>query len=125
MVLDRKTAAIRRPGTVAKIATLALLISRYVVKFRFAKKHNQTRGRAMKTTIRLTQISLATALACTVLAAGAQAPTSTTGYVVDQRGLVAKSGTGLCWRTGYWTPAMAILECDPALVPPDVRVMRA
>jgi len=23
----------------------------------------------------------------------------------------------LCWRTGYWTPAMAIVECDPDLVP--------
>ena len=41
---------------------------------------------------------------------------STTGYLVDQRNLVAKSGTGLCWRTGYWTPAMAIMECDPDLV---------
>ena len=42
---------------------------------------------------------------------------NTSGYVVDQRGLVAKSGYGLCWRTGYWTPAMAIAECDPDLVP--------
>jgi OOP family OmpA-OmpF porin len=41
----------------------------------------------------------------------------TVGYVIDQRGLVAKSGTGLCWRTGYWTPAMAITECDPDLAP--------
>jgi OOP family OmpA-OmpF porin len=40
----------------------------------------------------------------------------TVGYVVDQRGYVAKSGSGLCWRTGYWTPAMAIEECDPDLV---------
>ncbi|HEY3432696.1 MAG TPA: OmpA family protein [Rhodocyclaceae bacterium] len=39
----------------------------------------------------------------------------TVGYVIDQRGNVAKSGTGLCWRTGYWTPAMAIEECDPDL----------
>src|ERR1700686_1413756 len=23
----------------------------------------------------------------------------------------------LCWRTGHWTPAMAIVECDPDLVP--------
>ncbi|GAB2180704.1 OmpA family protein [Denitratisoma sp. agr-D3] len=43
----------------------------------------------------------------------------TVGYVVDQRGNVAKSGTGLCWRTGYWTPAMAIEECDPDLVKKD------
>ncbi|MCX8017718.1 MAG: OmpA family protein [Rhodocyclaceae bacterium] len=40
----------------------------------------------------------------------------TVGYVIDQRGNVAKSGFGLCWRTGYWTPAMAIAECDPDLV---------
>ena len=38
------------------------------------------------------------------------------GYTIDQRGYVAKSGHGLCWRTGYWTPAMAIEECDPDLV---------
>ncbi|HVF63804.1 MAG TPA: OmpA family protein [Casimicrobiaceae bacterium] len=24
---------------------------------------------------------------------------------------------GLCWRTGYWSPAMAIPACDPDLVP--------
>ena len=39
------------------------------------------------------------------------------GYLIDQRNVVAKSGTGLCWRTGYWTPALAIAECDPDLVP--------
>ena len=41
----------------------------------------------------------------------------TVGYAIDQRGYVVKSGVGLCWRTGYWTPAMAIEECDPDLVP--------
>ena len=40
----------------------------------------------------------------------------TVGYAIDQRGYVVKSGTGVCWRTGYWTPAMAIEECDPDLV---------
>ncbi len=40
----------------------------------------------------------------------------TVGYAIDQRGYVVKSGVGLCWRTGYWTPAMAIEECDPDLV---------
>lgn len=48
-------------------------------------------------------------------------------YVIDSRGLVAKSGTGLCWRTGYWTPAAAEsvmygkfpigCECDKDLMP--------
>ena len=36
-------------------------------------------------------------------------------YGVDDRGAVARNTTGLCWHTGYWTPAMAIPECDPDL----------
>ena len=32
-------------------------------------------------------------------------------------GVVVKNPFGLCWRTGYWTPAMATTECDPDLVP--------
>ena len=43
-------------------------------------------------------------------------PKGTVGYAIDQRGYVVKSGANLCWRTGYWTPAMAIEECDPDLV---------
>lgn len=39
------------------------------------------------------------------------------GYVRDSSGTVVKSGHGLCWRVGYWTPAHAIAECDPDLVP--------
>jgi len=39
------------------------------------------------------------------------------GYVTDLRGVEVRSGTGLCWRTGYWTPAMANAQCDPDLVP--------
>jgi OmpA-OmpF porin, OOP family len=33
-----------------------------------------------------------------------------------------KSGTGLCWRAGYWTPANATAECDPDLVPKPAAV---
>ena len=40
----------------------------------------------------------------------------TSAYVVDARGNVVKTAFGLCVRTGYWTPAMAIAECDPDLV---------
>ncbi len=32
-------------------------------------------------------------------------------------GMYVKNATGLCWRAGYWTPAMATVECDPDLVP--------
>jgi len=38
------------------------------------------------------------------------------GYLKDSSGQVVKSGSGLCWHTGSWTPAMAIAECDPDLV---------
>lgn len=38
----------------------------------------------------------------------AQAQTaSERAYVIDARNEVAKSGFGLCWRTGHWTPAAA------------------
>ena len=37
------------------------------------------------------------------------------GYVEDGGGVV-RSGTNLCWRTGFWSPALAIAECDPDLV---------
>ena len=39
-----------------------------------------------------------------------------TGYLIDSRGNVVKNSYGECWRTGYWTPAMAIPECDPGLM---------
>ena len=38
------------------------------------------------------------------------------GYLIDTRGNVVKNNYNECWKTGYWTPAMAIAECDPDLV---------
>jgi len=56
------------------------------------------------------------AMALSALSTGiVNAAENTSAYVVDTRGVVVKSGTGLCWRTGYWTPATAIAECDPDL----------
>ena len=54
-----------------------------------------------------------------VLAQGTEADSTVKkaeAYGIDDRGIVARNTTGLCWRTGYWTPAMAIHECDPDLV---------
>ena len=40
------------------------------------------------------------------------------GYVqAGNANVTVKNPFGLCWRTGYWTPAMATTECDPDLVP--------
>jgi OOP family OmpA-OmpF porin len=46
-------------------------------------------------------------------------------YVIDSRGEVAMSGAGLCWRTGFWTPAAAAKDpagckCDKDLLPKEV-----
>ena len=46
-------------------------------------------------------------------------------YVIDQRGEVVMSGAGLCWRTGFWTPAAAAndpagCKCDKDLLPKEV-----
>lgn len=49
---------------------------------------------------------------------------------VRASGMVVKSGTGLCWRTGYWTPAAAAkdpagCECDKDLLPKEVCAGKA
>ena len=46
--------------------------------------------------------------------------TTREGYLTDSRGNVVRSGSGLCWHTGYWTPAMAIEECDPVVKKPII-----
>jgi len=60
-------------------------------------------------------------------------PSTNCGYVLDSWGPptnnVVKSGSyngalglagNLCWRQGFWTPQMAIAQCDPDLVPKPV-----
>ncbi|SEO84353.1 OmpA family protein [Nitrosovibrio sp. Nv6] len=46
-------------------------------------------------------------------------------YAADSRGEVARDSSGDCWRTGYWTPAMATYECDPELMPKPEKVVEA
>jgi OOP family OmpA-OmpF porin len=63
-------------------------------------------------------ITVSCALILGLLSTATQAETSPTnsGYLTDQRGEAVRSGYGLCWHTGYWTPALASAECDPDLV---------
>ncbi len=60
-------------------------------------------------------ILLAALVATGAIATNASA--QVVGYVTDTRGGIVKDPFGLCWRTGYWTPALANAECDPDLVP--------
>lgn len=74
---------------------------------------------------------LTTGAAITAVSAGlafAQADRQDSAYVLDNAGVanpnIVRSGSyggkgvndNLCWRTGFWTPAKAITECDPDLV---------
>ena len=51
--------------------------------------------------------------------AGAASAQSKQGYWTQPSGGDAawKNSAGQCWRAGYWTPSMAIAECDPDLLP--------
>ena len=59
------------------------------------------------------RLASATVLMLASLSAMAQSkdivvdPKGEVPYAIDQRNAVVKSGTDLCWRTGYWTPAAA------------------
>ena len=60
-------------------------------------------------------IAAGVALSALPFTASAQ---SKQGYWIQpSTDLVWKNASGQCWRAGYWTPAMAIAECDPDLVP--------
>lgn len=41
-----------------------------------------------------------------------QAPTPTSAYVQSSNGVIARDPYGLCWHTGYWTPADSVPGCD-------------
>jgi len=60
-------------------------------------------------------INKATLIAILSCAASVSAQTND-GHLYDARGNAVMSGSGLCWKTARWTPALAIAECDPDLV---------
>jgi len=68
----------------------------------------------MKSFLRIALIISLFALGSSALAAGG----SKKGYLVDSQNDVVRSGFGLCWHTGFWTPADAIEECDGAISKP-------
>lgn len=82
--------------------------------------------------MKLRTIASAVTGAVVALSAGvvfAQATPANSGYVLSATGAadnnVVRSGRygsnnascNLCWRTSFWTPAMALAACDPDLVP--------
>ena len=72
------------------------------------------------TTIRTTLVLAAALGLMSSTMAFAQQGRSTQGYLTDQRNGIVKDPFNLCWRTGYWTPALANCDCDVDLLPRDV-----
>lgn len=67
-------------------------------------------------------VALGVAMTATAFNASAQ---SKQGYAVENTGTVWRNAFNECWRAGYWTPAMAIQECDPVVAPPKPAVTPA
>ena len=67
-------------------------------------------------------------LAASAIALGAMATNvaaqsfGNSGYLQDTRGAIVKTPYNICVRTGFWSPAMAVAECDPDLVPKPMPV---
>lgn len=76
----------------------------------------------MSSAIRITLIGMAAAGALLPLSASAQWKNQ--GYLTDTQGNIVRAlGANVCVRTSDWTPARAVVECDPDLVkkpPPKV-----
>ena len=67
----------------------------------------------MKRTLRNLAILLALSSMSALVFAADKAPKK--GYLTDSENGVVKSNFGLCWHTGFWTPADAIDGCDGML----------
>lgn len=58
------------------------------------------------------------AVAAVASISGAFAQTNSTGYWRDSGGTIVRNPYGDCWRSGYWTPALGVAECEPGMVKP-------
>ncbi len=90
----------------------------------------------MNTRKKTTLIVAAIALLAASTSLQAQNVRANPGYWGDSNGIVVRSGFGLCWRSGSWTPELAIPECEggvtakavapaPAPAPAPVAVVAA
>lgn len=46
----------------------------------------------------------------------AQGKTAEGNWMDSAKSAIWKNSSGECWRASYWTPSMAVAECDPSLV---------
>ena len=78
------------------------------------------KGKKMKTSTERFKLAAAATVCAALLAAAADVASAhdvpNAGYLIDSRGNIVRNNFNQCWRTGYWTPALAVAECDPDLV---------
>jgi len=60
-------------------------------------------------------IALSGVTAMTAQAEDIKAPKPYSAYVQGSDGIIVRDPFGLCWHTGYWTPADAVPGCDGAI----------
>jgi OOP family OmpA-OmpF porin len=71
----------------------------------------------MNKSVKLLTMAAVLAAAPIVSMAQTDIQAKTSGYWRDSNSRVVQDPFGLCWRTGYFTPDLAQIECDPDLVP--------
>ncbi|MFO1199450.1 MAG: OmpA family protein [Burkholderiaceae bacterium] len=71
----------------------------------------------MNKPITLARVAAVMLVAACGVASAQTANPQNSGYVLSPSGQVVKNPFGLCWRTGYFAPAMAIAGCDDDLLP--------
>jgi OOP family OmpA-OmpF porin len=62
-------------------------------------------------------IAAGVALSAMPFAASAQQQSKQGYWVQPSTDLIWRNSVGQCWRAGYWTPSLAICECDKDLMP--------
>jgi OOP family OmpA-OmpF porin len=70
--------------------------------------------------ITLAAVATSAAIACFPSLAMADNVLANPAYLIDGSGNVVHNGSGECWRTGSWTPALATAPCDPVMRAPAV-----
>lgn len=66
----------------------------------------------------ITTFSIAMSPVLAQTMAEVQAPHGSGGYLQDGRDTVVRNPFGLCWRSGTWASADAVIGCDGQLAPP-------
>jgi OOP family OmpA-OmpF porin len=75
----------------------------------------------IRTAYRLLTAAAGVALAAVSFSVAAQTPQG--NWYSPPSSATWKNSFGQCWRSSYWTPAMATMECDPDLMPKPAPVV--